>query len=448
MIITSILDMCISIMRYFLNFSKRKWYVVQRTCMSLLFGVLIQSLVTSFELNHILNNHHQATSCAFNSNISSSNLSDVYFSVHARKDGMGSSTIHFLYAAAYCAYRKWRFLGVSHMHNTHGVSNALFFDFLFGNHSYLTRDINVRKYKFDLNAMVGLDPHMNELRYNPATQSFHLNPINKTYIEPEGGGSNFYLDWIHPKGYDMLLNPIFLGDIRNHAVCGVADQLRRKLHFGRSFEGNHLRSIGHNLSTEYQRHIYVAVHIRRGDVENIGPPLQFHLLIFEALFKLYRSGLEIHIFTEAMKANERKILRDFNSKHIVKLNSNSKDTGKNRSVLHIHNDMFTHDKQYDFDKRVTLAMQNTLSHLMTADILIKAHSGFSQLAGYYNPNCVIHTRYMRSISHHHQLSYLSHWLYMNGNETDLNATVAMLKLQLPKCLKSKLGSLIELETIT
>lgn len=402
--------------------------------MSLLLGAPILSHVPPFDLNHILKNHHQATLCAFNSDINNSNLSDTYFSVHARKDGMGSSTIHFLYAAAYCAYRKWRFLGVSHMHNTHGVSNALFFDFLFGNHSYLIKDINVKKYNFDLNAMVNLDPYLDELNYNITTQSFNMNPINKTYIEPAGGGNSFYLDLIHPKGYDMMLNQNFLSDIRMHAVCGIADQLRRKLYFGQSFEGNRMNSIGRTISAEYQHHIYVAVHIRRGDVTHVGPPLQFHLLIFEALFKLYRSGLEIHIFTEAMKLEELKVLRNFNFLHIDKLNSN----GRNRNILQIHNDMFTHDKQYDFDERVTLAMQNTLSHLMTADILIKSHSGFSQLAAYYNPNCVIHTRYMRSNSRHHQLSYLSHWLFMNGNETGLRSAIAMLKLRLPKCLTSKL----------
>lgn len=400
----------------------------------LLFSAPIQLLAVPFQLNHILNNHYKLGSCAFNSNINNSDLHDVYFSVHARKDGMGSSTIHLLYASAYCAYRKWRFLGVSHMHNSHGVSNALFFDFLFGNHTYLIKDNNVRKYDIDLNAMVGIDPFVYELKYNNTIKAFNINLKEKTFIEPAGGGTNFYLDFIHPQGYDMLLNSNFLSVIRIHATCGIANQLRRKLHFGQSFEANYSSNNGRNVSAGYQNHIYVAVHIRRGDAMNIGPPLQFQLLIFAALFEIYPSGLEIHIFTEAMKLRELRMLYSFNAK----CHSNSKNNGSSRTVLHIHNDMFTHDKQYDFDNRVTLAMQNTLSHLITADILIKSHSGFSQLAAYYNPNCILHTRYTRSVSHHHQLSYLSHWLYMQGNETDFDAIVAMLKVRLSHCLKSKI----------
>ena len=429
------------------------------------YSVFSLTAVSNFTLTSILNYPHtnsHETTCLFNQNISS-NEQKVYFTFHGRKDGMGSSTIHLLYAAAYCNFRKWRFLGLNQLHNSHGVNNARFYDFLFGNHTRLIKGFNVKNYNLDLNAMINLDLDIEKFSWNNKKNKFHFSPKDNDtyyYIEPAGyWGSHFYLDLIHPNGYDLLLNDEFLAHLRQQALCGLSQVLNRNLYFNqRMYNASKVQSQLSLTRKQVNVHVpyktlFIVSHIRRGDTENIGPPLSFHLFIYTLLYQLYPS-IEIHVFTQNMPSHELEVFNKFTTS----LLRNDKQQDKHstttsvddHNILYIHNDVATHN-DLGHNETITDVMMSTFAHLVTADVLIKSHSGLSQLAAYYNPNCIIHTRYRRSTSMRHQKSTLKRWIFLEGNETEnydstgsariehlpaYNITFELLTYRLPLCLQN------------
>lgn len=96
----------------------------------------------------------------------------------------------------------------------------------------------------------------------------------------------------------------------------------------------------------------------------------------------------------------------------------------------------TIDSEAGAINEVTGRAIDTLSQLITADILILASSTFSHIAGFYNPNCVLYEKYDRPIPVFWQHYMLPGWIELM-NATYVAQNREILNEKIPHCLRSK-----------
>jgi hypothetical protein len=211
---------------------------------------------------------------------------------------------------------------------------------------------------------------------------------------------DFDLDGIaKSSSLDRYFSPAFLTSIRAVAACGV----QASLHGSTVFSSN-------------PKHLTVAAHIRRGDVDEHLKgryvPDELFIGLLTTIKSLYPHA-DLHAFTSKSVHTVKQTIYDMESKYRA-------------HNIHLH----VTDESSTTNTEETL---NSIAHFATADVFIMSKSSFSSVPAYYNPNCVIYVPFWHGP--------LAHYIKLPADVSDVQGAVQILHTDLPACVNSLAKSL-------
>ena len=248
-----------------------------------------------------------------------------------------------------CAWGK-----LCHNHVAHGISVNTVIEMLLGTSGYFVVPLNVSYYgqgpaRF-ISEPLPQDPHRTRPRLTVrqlggVQEALSANGSQLAQHRPAPAilysSSYFPLEGWGGVGLDEYFTPKLLSRLRGAAACRLGERVS---HFASG-------------------RISVAMHVRRGDVANVGfvrirfTPDQFYLRVAAVIRKVLPTA-QIHVYSQMERHYSRSSFRVFE---------------RNGMFVHLDGDPLS-----------------ALAHLARADVLVMAKRAFSSAAALFNPNCVLY----------------------------------------------------------
>jgi hypothetical protein len=320
---------------------------------------------------------------------------NVCFSLESKNDGVGASLHQVLYSMGYAHYHKLIYLGIGKNHVSHHVPFSKVLCFLFGEEATtLTKSFYYQNSSCIYNTVnVG---SFTELDENVLRRKDNIHYHFNNCVLP--------LDWKNK--LNQYFSTSFLLEIQTNVLLNMISHPLFNLQY-------------YNFDNILKKVINIAIHLRRGDIR-IGDKyrwvsLQFYEPVINQILLLYPNAA-IHLFSSVLKHKQyQNLMKELKYINFTTYNHISYEGGKNgKNEIESTQDVIT-----------------TLSHFITADILITGKSSFSLSAALLNPNCIIYTPY-----HYHEP--LAHWIQLtedkNSDNNSNNVNALLIQNKLLKCL--------------